>query len=951
MKIRRLRVDGFGRLRGEIRLAPDRCNLLLAPNESGKSTLVAAILAGLYGFPEERRSRHNPVPWREAYRPWRGGPFAVAIEFSLGEESWEIRRDFALDRVELFEGRTGKDVADQYRAERGRHEILERLLGLEREDFARSALVLQEEIQEVRDGAGLTLRLQKFATSVGGDISAGEAVACLRDALLRYEGTQLAGRGKVETEVRRLDEALEQNRSRLEALASSQAEAEAALTILGALDGQEAVLAAALHRLDYLRTRAVVGEIETQIAMEERAAQRLQALTLERQQLAERRGFPLESLHELNELKGKGVEIAGRLQAARAALASEVEEALAGVRARLTTLAPALGLPAAATERLTALHLRLQELPRQRRGVQVRLRAERQALHTAGVDVTSAASTRARFGALSPADRRFLETYRERRLECEARRRDLDALPLPEAEPPTAAAAPFARTAFTLSGALLIVGGLVAWPLLHSLLVSGLLAGAGLVALALAATSSPAAAPAVTVEHPERAAVEGEIEALRQRAEALARTFGLPDPAALIESFRAGVDLGLATAQLQRHQEELGRCDEKLASAREEALALLRDAGRDARLRGVRRRLDALRQDLEEGRRLRDREAGLAARAEAGRAEASELENRGEAVRARMAGILEAAGLASTPGDDEEVARFAAAAEEAQRLRTLEVELIPEAETAVRPARWLSERRAERQTVEELLAKIKGQRPLDPCPEPEHSSNHYVAEFKRTDEELRQTQRQRRETLARAGDLLRQFREEGPRLQEERERLEAARRRAERFARAVGLAAELLTGISRESYEEWATALNERSNRALGYLNPEYRDLRFDTDLSFTLQEVATGRRLTRDQVDACLSAGARDQVYLAVRLAVSDYFSAGRLRLPLILDDVLATADDERFDRALAYLAEKVSRRHQILILSCHNERHRRWRERHPDLFDARVFPVTIPALQEREA
>src|SRR6185436_3698907 len=57
MRIRRLRVEGFGNLKGDFIFSSDRCNLILEPNESGKSTLAAAILAALYGFPKERASR------------------------------------------------------------------------------------------------------------------------------------------------------------------------------------------------------------------------------------------------------------------------------------------------------------------------------------------------------------------------------------------------------------------------------------------------------------------------------------------------------------------------------------------------------------------------------------------------------------------------------------------------------------------------------------------------------------------------------------------------------------------------------------------------------------------------------------------------------------------------------------------------------------------------------
>jgi len=46
--------------------------------------------------------------------------------------------------------------------------------------------------------------------------------------------------------------------------------------------------------------------------------------------------------------------------------------------------------------------------------------------------------------------------------------------------------------------------------------------------------------------------------------------------------------------------------------------------------------------------------------------------------------------------------------------------------------------------------------------------------------------------------------------------------------------------------------------------------------------------------VSAALLRGAR-QLYLAVRLAISEYLSRGRSPLPFLLDDVFATSDDER--------------------------------------------------------
>ena len=65
------------------------------------------------------------------------------------------------------------------------------------------------------------------------------------------------------------------------------------------------------------------------------------------------------------------------------------------------------------------------------------------------------------------------------------------------------------------------------------------------------------------------------------------------------------------------------------------------------------------------------------------------------------------------------------------------------------------------------------------------------------------------------------------------------------------------------------------------------------------------------------LSAGALDQLYLAVRLAICDMVLPADKRVPLILDDALVTFDDERLHAALDYLLEERQRR-QILLFTC---------------------------------
>lgn len=72
------------------------------------------------------------------------------------------------------------------------------------------------------------------------------------------------------------------------------------------------------------------------------------------------------------------------------------------------------------------------------------------------------------------------------------------------------------------------------------------------------------------------------------------------------------------------------------------------------------------------------------------------------------------------------------------------------------------------------------------------------------------------------------------------------------------------------------------------------------------------------------LSGGEREQVYIAVRLALAELLTkdTGRRGL-VVLDDVLTFTDDERLKRVLVIL-EEMRTHAQFLILTCHPERYK---------------------------
>lgn len=86
------------------------------------------------------------------------------------------------------------------------------------------------------------------------------------------------------------------------------------------------------------------------------------------------------------------------------------------------------------------------------------------------------------------------------------------------------------------------------------------------------------------------------------------------------------------------------------------------------------------------------------------------------------------------------------------------------------------------------------------------------------------------------------------------------------------------------------------------------------------------------------LSTGAREQLYLAVRLAYVLHYCGANEPLPVVMDDVMANFDDDRARHTLRALGE-VSKDVQVIMFTCHPHFIELGREVFPDL-----RPVELP-------
>ncbi len=96
----------------------------------------------------------------------------------------------------------------------------------------------------------------------------------------------------------------------------------------------------------------------------------------------------------------------------------------------------------------------------------------------------------------------------------------------------------------------------------------------------------------------------------------------------------------------------------------------------------------------------------------------------------------------------------------------------------------------------------------------------------------------------------------------------------------------------------------------------KYRRIVFD-EKTLEVHIVRAGERTPRP-IDESVSQGTRDQVYLALRLALAEHMDEAHEPVPIFLDEVFVTWDAERRKRFYPVLTALAQRR-QIFLLTCH--------------------------------
>ncbi len=153
----------FGKLEHETLTLQPGLNIIHAPNEWGKSTWCAFLLAMLYGMETRVHSTKTALADKERYAPWSGSPMSGRMDIHWQGKDITIERRSKgrgiLSEFSAYETASGLPVAQLTAANCG-----QMLLGMERSVFVRSGFLRLTDLPVTQDEA-LRRRLNALVTT------------------------------------------------------------------------------------------------------------------------------------------------------------------------------------------------------------------------------------------------------------------------------------------------------------------------------------------------------------------------------------------------------------------------------------------------------------------------------------------------------------------------------------------------------------------------------------------------------------------------------------------------------------------------------------------------------------------------------------------------------------------------------------------------------------------
>ena len=184
MKINKIKVNSYGKLKDKEIDLKDGINIIYGKNETGKSTLLRFIINSFYGISKNKKGKEYSD--YERYLPWNSEEFSGKIEYELNNKNkYEVYRDFKKKTPKIFNERK-EDISKEFNIDKTKgNEFFYEQTKVDEDLFLATIVAGQQEVKLGKQEQSMLV--QKIANLVG----TGEDNVSFKKALDRINKRQL----------------------------------------------------------------------------------------------------------------------------------------------------------------------------------------------------------------------------------------------------------------------------------------------------------------------------------------------------------------------------------------------------------------------------------------------------------------------------------------------------------------------------------------------------------------------------------------------------------------------------------------------------------------------------------------------------------------------------------------------------------------------------------------
>ena len=168
MKINKIKINSFGKLRNKEIKFKNGINILYGENESGKSTIMNFIKNTLYGISKNKKGKE--ISDYDKYKPWGKEEFSGKLEYTLdNNEKYEIYRDFNKKNPKIY-NENSEDISKEFNINKKTgNEFFYEQTKVDEELFLSTVGMLQSEIKLEKNNQNILVQKLANLASTGDD--------------------------------------------------------------------------------------------------------------------------------------------------------------------------------------------------------------------------------------------------------------------------------------------------------------------------------------------------------------------------------------------------------------------------------------------------------------------------------------------------------------------------------------------------------------------------------------------------------------------------------------------------------------------------------------------------------------------------------------------------------------------------------------------------------------